>query len=218
VNCASVNILLSTDGGQTFPTVLVAATPNDGSQVITVPASPGSACRVKVEAVGNIFFDISNTNFTIGGTPPPCGDPAGLSNTAITQTSATVSWNAVSGANNYDVEYKKNTESSWTTVVPATAATSVDLSGLTAGTLYNWHVRANCSGGSGNYVQANFTTATPPPPCGDPTGLSNTTPTQTFTTVSWNAPGSGANSYDVEYKKNTGIYLDICYCNNSDFR
>jgi hypothetical protein len=202
VNCASVNILLSTDGGATFPIVLAAATANDGSQDITVPASPGSTCRVKVEAVGNIFFDISNTNFTISGTPPPCGDPTGLSNTALTQTSATVSWNAVSGANTYNVEYKKNTESLWTTVTPATAATSVDLSGLTAGTLYNWHVKANCSGGSGNYVEANFTTATPPPPCGDPIGLSNTPPTQTSTTVSWSAV-SGANSYDVEYKKNT---------------
>src|SRR6187397_3351771 len=97
VNCATVNILLSTDGGQTFPTVLVAATPNDGLQDITVPASPGSTCRVKVEAVGNIFFDISNTNFTIGGAPA-CGTPTGLSNTTPTETSTTVSWGAVSGA------------------------------------------------------------------------------------------------------------------------
>ena len=161
VNCASVNILLSTDGGLTFPTVLAAATANDGSQSITVPASPGSTCRVKVEAVGNIFFDISNTNFTISGTPPACGDPTGLSYTTPTETSTTVSWNAVSGANSYDVEYKKNTESTWTTAATATTVTSVDLSGLTAGTLYNWNVRANCSGGAGNYVQANFTTATP---------------------------------------------------------
>jgi len=202
VNCATVNILLSTDGGLTFPTVLIAATANDGSQVITVPASPGSSCRVKVEAVGNIFFDISNTNFTIGGTPPACGDATGLTNTTPTETSTTVSWNAVSGANNYDVEYKKNTESTWTVAATSTTTTSVDLSSLTAGTLYNWHVKANCSGGSGNYVQANFTTATPPPPCGDPTGLLNTTPTQTSTTVSWNTV-SGANNYDVEYKKST---------------
>ena len=200
VNCASVNILLSTDGGQTFPTVLAAGTANDGSEVITVPSSPGSTCRVKVEAVGNIFFDISNTNFTIGGAPA-CGTPTGLSNTTPTETSTTVSWNAVGGANNYDVDYKTNAASVWTNAATATTTLSVDLTGLTAGTLYNWRVRANCSGGASNYVQANFTTATPPPACGDPTGLSNTTPTQTSTTVNWNVVG-GANNYDVDYKTN----------------
>src|SRR4030095_13850713 len=200
VNCASVNILLSTDGGQTFPTVLALGTANDGSEVITVPSSQSSTCRVKVEAVGNIFFDISNTNFTIGAAPA-CGNSTGLTNTTPTQTSTTVSWNAVSGALNYDVDYKTNAASTWINAATATTALSVDLTALTAGTLYNWRVRTNCSGGASNYVQANFTTATPPPACGDPSGLSNTTPTQTSTTVSWNVVG-GANNYDVDYKTN----------------
>lgn len=65
VNCATVNILLSTDGGNTFPTVLAASTPNDGSQQITLPSVNTATARIKVKAVGNVFFDISNTNFTM---------------------------------------------------------------------------------------------------------------------------------------------------------
>ncbi len=73
INCANVKISLSTDGGSTFPTVLIASTPNDGSQSITVPGSATTTARVKVEAVGNIFFDINNASITIvdpNSTPP----------------------------------------------------------------------------------------------------------------------------------------------------
>lgn len=65
VNCATVDILLSTDGGNTFSTVLVSGTPNDGSQQVTLPNVNSTTARIKVKAVGNIFFDISNTNFTM---------------------------------------------------------------------------------------------------------------------------------------------------------
>jgi hypothetical protein len=65
VNCSSVKISLSTDGGLTFPIVLVANTPNDGTQLVSVPNVTTTTARVKIEAVGNIFFDISDQNFTI---------------------------------------------------------------------------------------------------------------------------------------------------------
>lgn len=65
INTASVKISLSTDGGYTYPTVLIASTANDGTENVTLPNISTTTARVKVEAVGNIFFDISNTNFTI---------------------------------------------------------------------------------------------------------------------------------------------------------
>ena len=71
VNTANVKISLSTDGGLTFPTVLAASTPNDGSQPVVIPDTSTSTARVKVEAIGNVYFDMSNVDFTIGpgGTP-----------------------------------------------------------------------------------------------------------------------------------------------------
>ena len=196
VSCANVKISISTDGGTTFST-LIATTPNDGNQAVTIPNTPTNTARIKVEAVGNIFFDISNTNFTIT-TGSGCGTPGGLSASAITNTSATVNWTAVSGALSYDVDYKAASSGTWINTATGTTSTSVNLSGLTEGTLYDYRVRANCSGGSSSYGQGQFTTTAP---CNAPTGLTSSGITSSAATVSWSAV-SGAVSYDVDYKPN----------------
>lgn len=64
VNTANVNILISTDNGATF-TTLVANTPNDGSQAVILPATPAPFCRIMVESVGNIFYAMSKS-FAMG--------------------------------------------------------------------------------------------------------------------------------------------------------
>jgi hypothetical protein len=66
VSCDTVRITLSRDDGFTFPIILANSTPNDGSETVTIPGAPSSFSRIKVEAVGNIFFNIS-PQFQING-------------------------------------------------------------------------------------------------------------------------------------------------------
>ena len=147
-------------------------------------------------------------------TPVLCGDPTGLASSAITNTSATVSWAAVTSALTYDVDYKLTTSSTWTNAATATASTSVNITGLTQGTVYDWRVRATCSGGSGNYVSAQFTT-TAPATCNAPTGLASSGITSTAANVSWTTV-SGAANYDVDYKLNTsGTWINAATATNA---
>jgi len=63
---ANVNIKLSTDGGLNFDTVLAANTPNDGSEIITVPDITGANCRILIEPTDNIYYTVNSKAFTIG--------------------------------------------------------------------------------------------------------------------------------------------------------
>ena len=79
INATVVNILFSTDGGLTFPTVLAANTVNDGSQTVTLPSVLSPNCRIMIESVTNIFYAVSK-NISLGYT---------ISTTCNTYTNAT---------------------------------------------------------------------------------------------------------------------------------
>ncbi|GLB48354.1 hypothetical protein Y10_07220 [Neptunitalea sp. Y10] len=76
----NVDIMLSTDGGYTYDTMLAANTPNDGSEDITVPNVAAPFCRVMVKPTGNVFYDINPVAFAIGYT---------VTNTCYTYTNNT---------------------------------------------------------------------------------------------------------------------------------
>jgi subtilisin-like proprotein convertase family protein len=60
-----VDILLSTDAGITYDTVLASNVANDGSQLITVPNLQAPFCRLKVQPVDNYYYAINPTDFAI---------------------------------------------------------------------------------------------------------------------------------------------------------
>lgn len=63
----TVNILFSNDNGATWAYTLATATPNDGSQVVTLPAGvSGPYCRFMVKANANIFFNVNTKAFAVG--------------------------------------------------------------------------------------------------------------------------------------------------------
>ena len=65
VNCEFVEILLSLDGGMSYPRIIRSVTANDGREKIIVPNVPTDDARIKIKSIDNIFFDISNTDFAI---------------------------------------------------------------------------------------------------------------------------------------------------------
>ncbi|HXU37872.1 MAG TPA: M12 family metallo-peptidase [Blastocatellia bacterium] len=121
VSCANVKISLSTDGGTTFPVTLAATTPNDGTETVTVPNVSTTTARIKVEAVGNVFFDISNTNFTIAASQTSTLTVA--SSNPASGVSITVSPNDNSGQGNGVTQFTRvyNTNTNVSLTATATA-------------------------------------------------------------------------------------------------
>jgi len=178
VSTANVKIELSTDGGNTFPTVLLASTPNDGSEGVTLPSLSTSTARIRVSAVGNIYFDISNANFTI--TPAPVPGPFSLTSPTQTQANVslepTIAWTASNNATSYTLTVDTDTlftppfaYQNTTALLSDTLPTGT----LTNSTLYFWRVEATNGFGSvfGSPNPNDFVTLAPPPFCmGDANG------------------------------------------------
>lgn len=160
VNAANVDILLSTDGGNTYPVTLKSATANNGTASVTIPNTPGTQNRIMVKGTNHIFFDISNANFTItagsqGGDTTAPSAPTNLASSATTETSTQLSWTASTdnvGVTGYDVYQNGSIRTS-------TSSTTLAVSGLTASTTYSFYVKAKDAAGNVS-AQSNSTSVT----------------------------------------------------------
>ncbi|WFB67971.1 reprolysin-like metallopeptidase [Chryseobacterium sp. WX] len=148
-NTASVKIDYTTDNGTTW-TNLVAATPNTGSYSAQMPGNINGAIKLRVSAVGNIFYAVSPA-ITVGAAPTSSTSaPTGIStiDTEIFKTTARVSWNSVPGAT-YSVNYRKAGTANWSNAV--SQANSVVLNNLEDETNYEVQVAAVVNSVSGAF-------------------------------------------------------------------
>jgi subtilisin-like proprotein convertase family protein len=100
ISCANVTIQLSTDGGNTFPVTILASTPNDGTEEIQVPNNVSATVRIRVMAVGNLFYDFSNANLRIQTSPTATfafSNPASVAVCSASSGTATLKSAALAG-------------------------------------------------------------------------------------------------------------------------
>ena len=209
---------------------LVGDTPNQADENYGCPSFPAVSCSNGPN--GDLFMNYMDYTddrcmymFTVGqrdrmygvlqaggaraslassqGCTPPAGGGCAVpvaSAGSVTQTGATISWAAVSGAVNYSLQYKTAAASTYTTV--SVSGTSYALSGLTAGTTYNYQVRTNCSGSSSAYsTTASFTTGSAG--CTDAYEANNTLATAATIPVNTAIPALISTSTDRDYFKFT---------------
>jgi len=64
ISVSNVSITMSTDGGLTYPYSLAETTANDGSHEIVLPDVVTNTGRIRVSALGNIFYAINTQDFS----------------------------------------------------------------------------------------------------------------------------------------------------------
>lgn len=141
------------------------------------------------------------TTATLSPPPPPPVAPNTPTVSSVTTNSANISWNSVTNANAYKVEYRVS-GGAWSSF--NTTSTSAPLSGLASSTVYEVKVTSLQSNGSGGYNTggtsgvATFTTQSPPPP---PPPADTTPPT-----VSINSH-NGVNAITINWSASDNVAL-----------
>ncbi len=168
---ASVRFAYSIDGGSTWADQGLDQSPNNAGCGITTTATWATSLTVTAPAqlkfrvygfnAGSISGNFQALNLQINGSvtgaSSSCGVPTGLIASAITSTSATLSWAPVAGASGYAIQYRPIGTATWSTT--SSGSTSVAITGLLPATSYEFEVEAMCgSGASGFSGSGAFTT------------------------------------------------------------
>jgi hypothetical protein len=209
VNTQNVTILLSTDGGVSFPIVLLENTANNGLADIVVPNNVTNSARIMVAATDNIFYNVNTANFTISSS-----DPTFIVNN-LTGTVDLCSADATSASYDISVDFINNfsedvsfsttgepigSSVSFTpTSINSDGTVTMTVSDLTGAGVDSYLIEITASSStivrninaSLNILNATFETLNLTSPNNNDTGIS-LTPTFTWDEI------SNASSYDIE--------------------
>lgn len=133
VNTPYVDIYLSNPGGQIYQTLLASKVPNDGSEVVSMPANVAVQSRIMVRGHNHIFFDINNNMFPISA--PVSGFAVSFGRNAGDQNKPVCQGNTVT----YTIPY--------VAMAGFTGSTNFTISGLPAGVTHSFSPASRNSSG-----------------------------------------------------------------------
>lgn len=156
--------------------------------------------QVKAKTTASTHEGVYSSTNTFWTSPAA---PTGVTASGQTDTTVPVSWNAVSGATDYQVSY--STDSFATTSTSSwVSGTSTTLTGLTSSTAYKLKVTARANSViSPSSSEVSVTTLLSPPGAPTPATVSTTQIDLTWTAV------VGATDYKIFKKWHTGNYEDL---------
>jgi hypothetical protein len=113
--------------------------------------------KVRVQCGGTWTTYSPEKIFITPATGTACTSPSVLSTELITANKATLVWNSIPGAVQYQVQWKPVSGATWTTV--NTTSTQTLLTGLLPATAYQWKVKTQCAAGWKDFTDViTFTT------------------------------------------------------------
>ncbi len=168
-------------------------------------------------AATEILYNSIDENCNGLGDDAPCASPSGAVASSITGSSATFTWGAVSGSNQYEFRYRVVGAATWITTVVSSPTVSITISTLSASTNYEWNVRSQCGGivwGNYNSTSTFTTTAV----CPAPIGRFTSNITSTSAKLNWTG-FVGPSNYQVRYRRTgTTAWTTITMSTTAVFR
>jgi chitodextrinase len=230
------------DGSSCSGSDLIADTPNQADENYGCPSFPSPSCSNTSDMFMN-YMDYTDDAcmfmFTTGqssrmnavlasggfrfslqsslGCSPPAGGttcvvPSGLNTTAITTSSATLNWNIVSGSSSYNLRIKATSSVTWNS--GTSTSNSINITGLSPNTQYEFQVEAICTSSASGFSGSSLFTTLSNSTCNDNYEANNSlsaakyiTPGNTITALIGNSSDNDYFTFTTSTQRNIKIIL-----------